>query len=139
MNPILQNVLAVVAGLVLGMVVNGGLISISGSIVPLPPGVDPNDVESMAANMHLYQPQHFIMPFLAHALGTLVAAFAAAKIAVSHKMRFAVGFGIFFLIGGIAAASMIPSPTWFMALDLIAAYIPMGWLGGKLAGAGRSV
>ena len=33
------------------------------------------------------------------------------------------------------AASMIPGPTWFAALDLLVAYIPMGWLGGTLAGA----
>jgi hypothetical protein len=24
---------------------------------------------------------------------------------------------------------MIPAPTWFIALDLLAAYIPMAWLG----------
>jgi hypothetical protein len=24
---------------------------------------------------------------------------------------------------------MIPAPTWFIALDLLAAYLPMAWLG----------
>jgi hypothetical protein len=28
---------------------------------------------------------------------------------------------------------LLPSPTWFTALDLICAYIPMGWFAGKLA------
>jgi hypothetical protein len=27
---------------------------------------------------------------------------------------------------------MIPAPAWFIALDLIAAYLPMAWLGAKL-------
>ncbi len=29
--------------------------------------------------------------------------------------------------------AMVPSPMWFNALDLIGAYLPMAWLGGKLA------
>jgi hypothetical protein len=32
---------------------------------------------------------------------------------------------------------MLPAPLWYEALDLIAAYIPMAFLGGKLGGAGR--
>jgi len=28
---------------------------------------------------------------------------------------------------------MIPGPTWFAAVDIVIAYIPMAWLGGKLA------
>lgn len=30
-------------------------------------------------------------------------------------------------------AFMLPSPTWFTILDLAGAYIPMAYLGGKLA------
>jgi hypothetical protein len=123
MNPRTRNILAAIAGIIIGNLVNGGLISISGAVIPLPPSVDGTDLEL----------KHFIFPFLAHALGTLVSAFAAASLAASHRMKFAVGMGILFLIGGIAASFMIPAPTWFIAVDLIGAYIPMGWLGGKLA------
>ncbi|MGB1242676.1 MAG: hypothetical protein ACPG49_09145 [Chitinophagales bacterium] len=132
MNPILRNVLAVIAGIAVGMIVNMGLVTISGSIIAPPEGVNPSDMESLKENMHLFQPQHFIMPFLAHALGTLAGAFVAALIAVSYKMKIAIGMGFFFLIGGIVAVTMIPSPTWFAVLDLVGAYIPMGMLGGKL-------
>jgi hypothetical protein len=83
--------------------------------------------------MHLFQPKHFIMPFLAHAIGTLIGAFIAALIAGSHKMNFAIVIGIFFLIGGIMSVFMLPSPVWFNILDLVVAYIPMAWIGGKLA------
>ncbi len=134
MNPTVRNVLAVVAGVVVGWIVNMGLISMSTSIIPPPEGVDPMDVESIKKFIHLYGPHHFVIPFLAHALGTLAGAFVAAKIAVSHHMKFALGIGAFFLIGGIAAAVMLPAPLWFEAFDIIVSYIPMGWLGGKLAG-----
>ncbi|MCB0583494.1 MAG: hypothetical protein KDD10_29715 [Phaeodactylibacter sp.] len=133
MNPILKNILAVVAGVVLGSIVNMGLIMISGSIIPPPEGVDVTNMESLKASMHLFEPKHFLFPFLAHALGTLAGAFVAALIAATHKMKFALGIGAFFLLGGIANVFMLPSPTWFAVLDLVGAYIPMGWLGGRLA------
>ena len=138
MNPILRNVLAVIAGIILGSIVNMGIITISGSIIPPPEGVDPTDMESLKASLHLFEPRHFIFPFLAHALGTLVGAFAAASIAANNKLKFALGIGAFFLIGGITNIIMLSSPIWFTLLDLVGAYIPMGWLGGKLAGGKKS-
>jgi hypothetical protein len=47
-------------------------------------------------------------------------------------MKIALGIGVLFLIGGTAAVMMLPAPMWFSALDLIVAYIPMAWLGGKI-------
>ncbi len=132
MNPIIRNILAVVAGIVVGMVVNMGLVMIGGSVIPPPNGVDVTNADSISASIHLFGPQHFVFPFLAHALGTLAGAAVAALLAVSHKMRIALGIGAFFLLGGIANLFLIPGPTWFAALDLIVAYIPMGWLGGKM-------
>jgi len=133
MNPILRNILAVVAGLVIGALINSGIIAISGSIVPLPEGVDPNDIESIKANIHRYSTMHFIMPFLAHAIGTLAGAFICAKIAASKKLILSLIIGVFFLLGGIMMVTMLPSPTWFNALDLVVAYLPMAWLGFILA------
>jgi hypothetical protein len=36
--------------------------------------------------------------------------------------------GAVFLCGGVAASFMIPAPAWFIALDLLVAYLPMAWL-----------
>lgn len=132
MHPILKNVLAVIAGLGLGMLVNGGLVSISGELIPLPEGVDPNDMESLKANIHRFGPQNFIMPFLAHALGTLAGAWICAKLAANRKLLFALIIGGFFLIGGIMMSFELPGPTWFAVLDLGLAYLPMAWLGARL-------
>lgn len=133
MNPILRNILAVIAGIIFGALVNMGIVMISGSIVPPPEGVNPNDLESIKENIHLFEAKHFLMPFLAHALGTLAGAFVAGIIAASRKMIFSMVIGGWFLIGGIAASFMIPAPTWFIVLDLVIAYLPMAWIGGKLA------
>ncbi len=132
MNSIIRNVLSVIAGVVFGSAVNMGIIMISGSIIPPPDGADVTTVEGLSASMHLFQPKHFIMPFIAHALGTFAGAFIAGLIAINHKMKFALGIGAFFLLGGIANVFMLPSPTWFTILDLVGAYIPMAYIAGKI-------
>ena len=91
-------------------------------------------MESLKASMPLFKPANFLFPFLGHAVGTLAGAFLAAKLAASHGMKLALLVGVFFLAGGISAANMLGGPTWFIVTDLVLAYIPMGWLGGKLAG-----
>jgi len=88
--------------------------------------------------MPLFGPEHFIFPFIAHALGTLVGALVAALIAASHKFRIAMAIGVVFLIGGIVNAILLPVPLWYDAIDLVLAYIPMAWIGAKLGGAGSS-
>lgn len=133
MHPILRNVLAVVLGLVVGSAVNMGIIMISGSIIPPPNGADITTMEGLKSTMHLFGPEHYIFPFLAHALGTLVGAFVAAKIAATNKVKFALAIGAFFFLGGAINAYMLPAPTWFLILDLAGAYFPMAYLGKKLA------
>lgn len=133
MNPVIKNILAVIAGIVVGSVVNMGIIMISGSVIPPPEGADVTTAEGLKASMHLFQPKHFIMPFLAHALGSLAGGLVAALIAATHKTKFALGVSAFFLLGGIANVFILPSPMWFNIVDLAGAYLPMGYLAGKLA------
>ena len=134
MNPIVRNILAVIIGVIVGGFANMAVISLSGGLIAPPEGVDPNDIESIKANMHLYEIKHFIMPFLAHAFGALVAGVLTAFIAVSKKTLLGTIAGGFFFIGGAMMIYMIPqTPIWFILLDLIVAYFPMGWLGAKIA------
>lgn len=131
MNPILKNILAVVAGWIIGSMVNMSLIKIGFMVTPID-GIDPNNMEALAEVMPTLGYKHFIFPYLAHALGTLVGATIAGLIATNHKMKIALGIGFLFLLGGIAASFMIPAPTWFVVFDLVLAYIPVAWLGGKI-------
>jgi hypothetical protein len=122
-------VLAVLAGLVIGGIVNGLLVTISPMVIPPPGGVDVNNMEALTKAMPMFEPKHFIMPFLAHALGSLIGAIVAYMIAASYKTQIALAIGAVFLLGGAAASYMLPAPAWFEALDLIVAYLPMAWLG----------
>lgn len=132
MPKLLRNVLAALAGVVIGGLVNMALITVSPSIIPPPAGVDVSDPESLSQAIHLFEPRHFVMPFLAHALGTLIGALAGYVLAATYKTQIAVAIGVFFLCGGVAASFMIPAPAWFIALDLIGAYIPMAWIATRL-------
>jgi len=129
MPNLLRNALALLVGIALGGGVNMALIALSPSLIPPPAGVDVNSAESLAKAMHLFEPRHFVMPFLAHAIGTLAGALAAYLIAASYRPQIAYVIGAVFLCGGVAASFMIPAPTWFIALDLLAAYLPMAWFG----------
>ena len=133
MNPIIKNILAVIIGVIIGSMVNIGIIMISPLIIPPPAGANLDTMEGLIAAMPSFQIKHFIFPFLAHAIGTFAGAFVAAKIAATYKLQLAIGVGVYFLLGGISAVYMIPGPLWFAILDLVVSYIPMAFLAGKLA------
>lgn len=133
MNTTLKNILAVILGLIIGSIVNMGIIMVSGSVIPPPEGVDATTMEGLKSGMHLFQPKHYIFPFLAHALGTLIGAFITFRIASSHKLKLSMIIGILFLTGGITNLFMLPSPIWFGILDIAGAYIPMAWIGATIA------
>jgi hypothetical protein len=133
MGAIARNTIAIISGVLAGSLVNMGLIMLSSQVIPPPEGVDVTSMESLRSSMHLFEPKHFLFPFLAHALGTFVGGFVASMLAATQRMKIALGVSAFFLLGGIVNVFLLPAPIWFAALDLIGAYIPMGWFAGKLA------
>lgn len=129
MAKVLRLLLAVLLGFVVGSLVNGGLILISGKVIPPPAGADVTTTEGLKASLHLFQAKHFIFPFLAHALGTLSGAFVAGLLAPRRSALPAYTVGGLFLLGGLASVLMLPAPAWFSTLDLVLAYLPAAWLG----------
>lgn len=133
MNSLLRNLLAPVAGFIAGSMVNMLLVNTGPMVVPLPAGADVSSLEGLRESMKLFRPANFLFPFLGHALGTLAGAFVAAKLAAAHKQKFALAVGVLFLLGGAAMIKLIGGPTWFNVTDLVLAYLPMAWIGGRLA------
>lgn len=132
MKTILLNILAVFVGLVVGSVANMALVLTGHAIIAPPAGMNVNDPESYKQFAHLLEAKHFVFPFLAHAGGTLVGAIVANLIAASRRAAMSYVIGGVFLCGGIAACFMIPAPVWFIALDLLLAYLPMACVGAKI-------
>lgn len=134
MNTTLKNILAVLAGLAGGSIVNMALVAFGPILIPPPVGVDMTTAEGLKAGIHLLEPKHFLFPFLAHAIGTLAGSWIAVKFGASHHKTLSMVIGAFFFTGGLMMIMMIPSPLWFSLTDLILAYFPMAWLGYKFTG-----
>ena len=132
MNTVIRNILAFILGWFIGSFVNLGLVNIGYTFFPIA-DLDPNDFDALIAIMPTLELKNFVFPFLAHSLGTLVGAIVVGLLAASHKMKLSIGIGGFFLIGGIIMNFILPGPMWFEIADLILAYIPMAWFGGKIA------
>ena len=126
MNSIIKNILALIGGGLVGMVANMGLIITGNQLIPFSDNINP-------MNAMNWEIKYFIFPFLAHAIGTLSGAFIAAKFSASYHMLFAICIGVFFLSGGISMVVILPAPIWFIVIDLVFAYLPMGWLGWKIS------
>ena len=126
MSSIIKNVLVLIGGGLVGMTANMGLIITGNQLIPFSDNINP-------MNAMNWEIKYFIFPFLAHAIGTLSGAFIAAKFSASYHMLFAICIGIFFLSGGISMVFILPAPIWFIVIDLVFAYLPMGWLGWKIS------
>lgn len=132
MKQVVRYFLAIFSGALMGSVANMLIISFSTTIIPLPEGADNSSIQSLEDTIHLFQFKHFIMPFLAHALGSLIGGAIAAWIAPNHKLLVALTIGAFFLVGGTMMVIQLPSPIWFNVIDLTLAYLPMSWIGYRI-------
>ncbi|MDF1697712.1 MAG: hypothetical protein P1U56_17835 [Saprospiraceae bacterium] len=134
MNSTLRNILAVFAGLIIGGIVNYSIIVFGSTVIAPPPGVDPEDIESIKAGAHLYTYKHFLVPFLAHGLGTLIGAYVVSKLAISRFKVLSLVIGAIFFMAGLSMAILLPEFLKYSIVDLLLAYFPMAFLGWKLAG-----
>ena len=126
MKQIFKNIGIVLLGIIIGMIVNMGLIIIGGIFFPLTDNFEPMN----AINWDF---KYFIFPFLAHSIGTLSGAFIVSKISRNSHIIMPLIVGLYFLSGGLYMVTILPAPTWFISLDLILCYIPMAVLGWKLS------
>lgn len=133
MPQVLRTILAIVLGLFIGGAVNMAIVLAGPQLIAPPAGADVTTTEGLRASLHLFEARHFVAPFAAHAMGTLVGAVVAARLAGRHATLAAWAVGSIFLAGGVMSAWMLPAPAWFIALDLLLAYLPMAILGRRLA------
>lgn len=133
MNSALKNALAFIGGIIIGMFVMTVIIKLNGNLIAYPEGTIAGDPKSISNNIHRFEAKHFIIPLLSHVFGTLAGSYAVAKMAANRKINFAIAVGCSFLIGGMMTYYLTPgTPTNFIIIDLVLAYLPFAYLGGKL-------
>ena len=126
MKQTLKNIAILILGIIVGMIVNIGLIILGGTIFPPSENFEP-------MNAMNWDFKYFIFPFLAHSIGTLSGAFIVSKLSNKSSIILPLIVGLYFLMGGIYMITILPAPMWFVLLDVILGYIPMALLGWKLA------
>ena len=131
-NSWLRYALAHIVGLFAGSGINMGLITLGESIIPLPAGADTSTTEGLRQAITMFGPEHFVFPWLGHAVGTFMGVLIAVVIQRSNSMIIPIIITSAYLIGGIMMVVQIPSPLWFDLVDLCGAYLPMGYLGYRL-------
>jgi len=126
MKQTLKNIAIVILGIIIGIIINIGLIILGGTIFPPPENFEPMN----AMNWNL---KYFIFPFLAHSIGTLSGALIVSKLSKKSSIILPLTVGLYFLFGGIYMITILPAPMWFVLLDVILGYIPMALLGWKIS------
>ncbi len=127
MKNVIRNIAAVLLAIVVAYLITSGIIIIGHSIVPVPEGMDTNNLESIKNNFHLFKTKHFIFPMLAHAVGTFISAYIVSHFAANHKFKFALGIGILYMIASLLLTIKLGHFQWIGIIEL-GLYIPMSWL-----------
>lgn len=127
MKNFLLGLLSVLLGIVFGSMINMGIVLLGPKLIPHPPGADVSTMEGLKASLHLFESRHFMMPFLAHAVGTFSGALIATLFPGKSSLRRAMLLSLVFFAGGFMNVRMLPAPLWFNITDLVFAYFPMGY------------
>ena len=131
---IIKRTIIIVLSIFIGAQVNGAFLTLGTNLIPPPEGCNLNTMDGLKAAVPFLGAKHYLFPFFAHAIGTLISALLITRFLKSQQFVFAMMAGVLFLIAGISMVIMLPgTPSWFILVDLIGAYIPMAYLGYKLA------
>ncbi len=129
----MKKLLFLLIALILGATFNSIILNVGMKIIPPPQGFDMNNPLELAKAMKVMEVRHFVFPFLAHALGTLLGVVFFTYFSKSNKLFFPMLIAGMFFAGGLYMVLILPSPIWFNVLDLVLAYFPMSVFGFKLA------
>jgi hypothetical protein len=127
------NILAILVGVLIGGIVNMAIVTSGSFLIAPPQGADLTTEKGLLAAMPLMEPKHFLMPFLAHAIGSFVAAYLATRFSKTKARRVPTIVAALFFIGGLMDILQLHAPIWFSCIDLALAYFPMAFLAYKWA------
>lgn len=114
---ILWNVLLVVLALFCGALVMMPIEAINNRIYPLPEGLSTQDMEGMRKHIATLPTSAFILVWVSHFTGPLVATFLAARFAAYRSLIPASVIGVFYLITGVMVSLMLGATLFFVVID----------------------
>jgi len=124
-----KKIIAVIAGIIAGVITVGILESIGHLIFPPPEGMDLSDKDAMKSLMSEIPLGAQIAVLVAWFFGSLIAAITALKISGGDKMAGWIPVGVL-LAFGIVTLFMIPHPVWMMVASVVLPLLA-GWIAQK--------
>ena len=126
-----RNILAVFAGLVVGMIVNMGVIFLNAYVLyPMPPGTSMQEPESFNAYLATLPATAFLVVIAAHLGQAFFGGWTAACLGASSPVRLALTVGVITMIGGIFNLMNLEAPKW-MAVE-VPLYLLVAYVAGKI-------
>ncbi len=123
-----RNILAVVAGIIAGIIAIMIVEGFSHFLFPYPEGLDYKDKVALAQYIKTLPAGALLLVALAWASGSFVAAVVTTLIAREKQLQLSILDGAILMIFGIINMLRYPHPVWFWILG-IAVFIPFAYLG----------
>ena len=125
----MRNVFATIVGFIVASLTVYIFESLIGhNLFPLPESIDPMDMESIKANMHLIPTGSKIFVVIAHFIGIFVGMFVAGLISKTSIIP-AYIVGVLMLAATAFNIIMLPKEMWFLISDAVFAIL--GFIIGK--------
>lgn len=125
----MRNVLATIVGFIVASLTVYVFESLIGhNLFPLPEGIDPMDMESIKANMHLIPTGSKIFVIIAHFMGIVCGMLVAGLISKTSMVP-AYIVGVLMLAATAFNIIMLPKEMWFLISDAVFAIL--GFIIGK--------
>lgn len=116
-HPLARGILAVVAGVLLGVLVIGLVEYLGHALFPPPADIDTNDPADLARLWEVIPIQSKLMVVAAWFLGSLAGACAA--IAIARRLLPAWTVGLIIAAMGLWTSQMFPHPPWMVVAALV--------------------
>jgi hypothetical protein len=110
---------SVIAGLLLGVVVVASVETVSSIVYPLPPGIDPRNMDALRAYMPTVPAGALYIVLSGWALGTFIGSWLATRLGAERHLADGLIVGAILLAGSVANMMTLPHPTWFWIAALI--------------------
>ena len=129
-----RNILAVIAGIIAAGVTVFLVEMVGHFVLPMPPGVDPANPDSLRANAVNLPASNLLAVLIAWCAGSFVGGLVAALVSRQQKMLCALIAALFILGSGVASMVVIPHPIWFWIAAILLP-LPCAWAAARVAGA----
>ena len=133
----IRNIIAVVVGVIVGMVFNMAVVILNTAVLfPVPEGFNWNDPDAVGAYFTNLPLTAFLVVLVAHLGQAFFGGLVAALISRNAAMTVAMIIGVLSMLAGIANMMMVPNPAW-MWIE-VPLYLVAAWLAARIVLARRA-